>query len=100
MTLNELFARFDKLAAVSHPPYCPRHPGPAPEPAGWLHVGRLRESAAAKDHEPQGRALCQHVPCWAEGLHVLWLRVLTLHAVGRVFILSLVTREQAREPST
>lgn len=34
MTLNELFARFDKLAAVSHPPYCPQHPGPAPEPEG------------------------------------------------------------------
>lgn len=23
MTLNELFARFDKLAAVSHPVHCP-----------------------------------------------------------------------------
>lgn len=26
MTLNELFARFDKLAAVSHPAHCPWAP--------------------------------------------------------------------------
>lgn len=48
MTLNELFARFDKLAAVSHSPCRPRHLGPVPEPEGWLHLGRPRESAMAK----------------------------------------------------
>lgn len=44
MTLNELFARFDKLAAVSPPiPLCPPLPWgpcvPEPGPEGWPDPG-------------------------------------------------------------
>lgn len=50
MTLNELFARFDKLAAVSLPAYLlSSAPGPVPDPGGWLHLGCLRDSSVAKD---------------------------------------------------
>lgn len=41
MTLNELFARFDKLAAVSHPVHCPW--GPV-----CLSQGCPREGAVVK----------------------------------------------------
>lgn len=49
MTLNELFARFDKLAAVSHPARALGHPVPEPGPAGWPDLGCLREGAMVRD---------------------------------------------------
>lgn len=49
MTLNELFARFDKLAAVSHPARALRHPGASARTTGWPDGGCLREGAVVRD---------------------------------------------------
>ena len=69
MTLNELFARFDKLAAVSHLAHCPGDPVcPSRGRKGgliWAAWGRVLQSPPLGTGEA--------------GPYRLWLRVLTPH---------------------